>query len=860
MNQRSSTGSCIHELIEPFLIGDCTTDQEQKIIAHLERCPQCQEKLQQAAGSDQQWMETRQFLIDEEFDLSGNPEFTKGQCYRTNDAEAVQRLIESLSPIIPSDDSNHSEENDSEENDSEKNHLGVLGGHFEIKSIVGVGSMGVVLRANDPSLNRDVAVKVLSSPLAASKSAHQRFAREARAVAAVTHPNVIAIHSVSVHGELPFLVMPLIAGQSLQKMIDQQGPLPLIRLLEIGTQLSHGLAAAHDAGLVHRDVKPANILIESSTGKAVLTDFGLARTVDDSSITVANAIAGTPDYMSPEQASGKEVQQSSDLFSLGSVIYTMATGQTPFRGESAISVLRCVNEDEPIPMQELNPSMPDWLQQTVQQLMAKSPERRPSGAAEVAQCLESFLSHLRQPDLVDKPNLPESWRRNRQVALADSVLPAQNDSRLGTGRVSFAVIALAVVAMAVVGVSLGGIAFLGGSGERSPSAHRDESAAPREKQTAEGADLSRAAEIENAAQMDPELSKPDTSGPQPVVPDPIAPDPTPPKPLFNVGGPFVQLPLAHLRGPEINLNETSELDKTTRLDVICFWRSQQLRTFYALRHWNRIQAQRPIARFVCVSQNKDTTSAVQTIELVESAVENFSLPFQTIEDQTDWLDDIPESQFPFSCVLDQGGNLMWTGPPEGLELALDSIDAENPQLSAAAENARQSEQYVANFADAVQRFDWATATQLLPKVRRLDPLAAGRFDMIGFETRLAEEDPEPAFDLARRMHHNYPGQPQLISTLARRLTDKCFKRLFDQGQLPDRWTDDVLRLATDAVALTLERAPTPLSTLARTHYLCGDLEKALATQRQALSVCNQAQASDFAARESFYRQVIAARQ
>ena len=186
----------------------------------------------------------------------------------------------------------------------EPNVLGRLGG-YDVLEIIGRGGMGVVLKGFDRELKRCVAIKVLAPHLAQSSLARKRFAREAQAAAAVVHPNVLAIHQVQPNGRLPFLVMPLVAGESLAERLAAQGTLELKEILRIGMQAAAGLAAAHEQGLVHRDVKPANILLEKGVERAVLTDFGLARAADDVALTRWGIIAGTPQYMSPEQARGE---------------------------------------------------------------------------------------------------------------------------------------------------------------------------------------------------------------------------------------------------------------------------------------------------------------------------------------------------------------------------------------------------------------------------------------------------------------------------------------------------------------------------------------------------------------------------
>ena len=176
-------------------------------------------------------------------------------------------------------------------------------------------------------------------------------------------------------------------------------------------QAAAGLAAAHAQGLVHRDVKPANILLADGIERVKLTDFGLARAADDASLTRTGVIAGTPQYMSPEQARGEPVDPRSDLFSLGSVLYAMCTGRPPFRAETSYGVLRRITDEEPRPIREINPDIPDWLCGIVAKLMAKRPDDRFQSAREVAALLEQCLAHVQQPTVVPLPNVLITLRR-----------------------------------------------------------------------------------------------------------------------------------------------------------------------------------------------------------------------------------------------------------------------------------------------------------------------------------------------------------------------------------------------------------------------------------------------------------------
>ncbi len=279
--------------------------------------------------------------------------------------------------------------------------LGTIG-KYEVSAVIGRGGMGLVLKAHDPHLERTVAIKVLSPELAANPTAKQRFEREAKAAAAVTNPHVVTIHAVE-NDRVTYLVMELVDGRTLREKLDVAGMLDLKEILRIGSQIAHGLAAAHKQGLIHRDIKPGNILLENGVERVKITDFGLARAVDDLSVTRTGEVAGTPQFMSPEQAQGDAIDHRSDLFSLGSVMYAMCTGRPPFRGDNAMAVLRRVIDDEPRPIREVNADIPGWLCDIINKLLAKQPQDRYQTAAEVAVLLEEKLRELQYPSTAPKP-------------------------------------------------------------------------------------------------------------------------------------------------------------------------------------------------------------------------------------------------------------------------------------------------------------------------------------------------------------------------------------------------------------------------------------------------------------------------
>jgi serine/threonine protein kinase/WD40 repeat protein len=296
---------------------------------------------------------------------------------------------------------------------------GALGriGHYEVFAILGRGGFGIVLRAFDEVLQRVVALKVLAPEMAAASPARKRFLREARSSAAVRHENVVQIHAVE-EQPLPYLVMEFIPGETLQQMLDRTGPLDVPEIVRIGRQIAEGLTAAHGTGLIHRDVKPANVLIEGGPQRRVkLTDFGLARAADDASISQSGMVAGTPLYMAPEQARGEVLDPRADLFSLGSVLYVMCTGRPPFRAGSTMAILKRVCEDAPRPIREIIPEAPVWLCNLIGRLHAKNPAERFQSAREVVDLLERCQEGLPTPGK-GTPVAPRPARRSRTWAVS----------------------------------------------------------------------------------------------------------------------------------------------------------------------------------------------------------------------------------------------------------------------------------------------------------------------------------------------------------------------------------------------------------------------------------------------------------
>jgi uncharacterized protein (TIGR03067 family) len=280
-------------------------------------------------------------------------------------------------------------------------------GHYEVLEVLGRGGFGIVFRAFDETLQRVVAVKMLAPSMAATSPARKRFLREAHSAARIQHENVVRIHAIE-EQPLPYLVMEFIPGETLQQRLDRIGPLELTEVLKIGRQVAEGLAAAHAKGLIHRDIKPSNILIDGGPQQhAKITDFGLARAADDASLTRSGTVAGTPMYMAPEQAKGESLDHRADLFSLGSVLYVMCTGRPPFRASGTLAVLKRVAEEQPRPIREVIPEVPEWLCRIIEKLHAKDPADRFQSAKEVAEVLADCEKQLQaHKELRDYSRIP----------------------------------------------------------------------------------------------------------------------------------------------------------------------------------------------------------------------------------------------------------------------------------------------------------------------------------------------------------------------------------------------------------------------------------------------------------------------
>ncbi len=303
-------------------------------------------------------------------------------------------------------------------------------GHYQIIEAIGAGGMGEVYSAHDPRLGRDVAIKIIPASFAADANRLHRFEQEACATAALNHPNILAVHDVGAHGGCPYIVSELLEGQTLRDRL-RDGPLPIRKVVDYALQIARGLAAAHDRGILHRDLKPDNIFV-TRDGRIKILDFGLAKLIrpeagaEDQTRTVESdpgMVVGTVGYMSPEQVRGKEADARSDLFSFGAVLYEMISGKRAFKGDSPADTLSAILKEEPPELTATNLNVPPALDRIVRHCLEKNPEERFRSAHDVAFALET-LSGVSSASAVAVRRAAETPARLRQALLATAALVA----------------------------------------------------------------------------------------------------------------------------------------------------------------------------------------------------------------------------------------------------------------------------------------------------------------------------------------------------------------------------------------------------------------------------------------------------
>lgn len=271
-----------------------------------------------------------------------------------------------------------------------------MAGRYQILGQIGRGGMATVFKAHDPGLGRDVAVKFLHATLCADEEYRARFLREARAAGGLSHPNIVTVHDVGEIDGRPYMAMELLEGQTLSDTMQEGQALPVRDVIIMGIQLSRALDYAHSRGVVHRDIKPGNIMLVKATRTIKVADFGIAHvdTPGTTQRTRVGDIIGTPQYMSPEQAMGEKLDGRSDLFSLGIVLYQMLTGQRPFQGEGLVALVMKITHEEPPPMEKLRPNIPPALRRVVERCLSKERDKRFQTGRELTDALIKVLGEV----------------------------------------------------------------------------------------------------------------------------------------------------------------------------------------------------------------------------------------------------------------------------------------------------------------------------------------------------------------------------------------------------------------------------------------------------------------------------------
>jgi WD40 repeat protein/serine/threonine protein kinase len=377
-------------------VGQLPPAEVERLAQHLEQCASCAEAVQALHVEDAFLEDARAARLDAE----GMPPGTLG-------SSVVERLCSLRPPDDPYRTAPPGETPPPQEAAGAYDFLappeapGELGrlGPYRVLKVLGIGGMGIVFEAEDPQLQRRVALKVMKPALAASDSARQRFLREARAMAALSHDHIVTIHQVGEDRFMPFMAMQLLHGETLQQRLRREGRLPAAEAVRVGREIAAGLAAAHGRGLIHRDIKSANIFLEAGSGRVRILDFGLARPEHDSEhMTGPGDLVGTPAYMAPEQASTEAgpVGPWSDVYSLGVVLYHMLSGRLPFEGSVRQVIYQIGHETPPRPS-HFRPDLDPGLEVIVDRAMARRREERYATACDLAAALEQWKTQEQPP-------------------------------------------------------------------------------------------------------------------------------------------------------------------------------------------------------------------------------------------------------------------------------------------------------------------------------------------------------------------------------------------------------------------------------------------------------------------------------
>ena len=322
-----------------------------------------------------------------------------------------------------------------------------LNGRYRLLKRIGAGGMSVVYKAQDLALGRLVAVKVLHDSLTGDATFLKRFHREARAAASLSHPNVVTVHDVghAERGNHHYIVMELVEGDDLKAIIRRQAPLPLGKAINLTIQICNGMGYAHRAGFVHCDVKPQNVLV-TQDGRAMVADFGIARVINEATMSRSDMAWGTPHYFSPEQAAGQAATPASDVYAIGVILYEMLTGRLPFEASSPTALALMHLRNDPPQITELNPTVPLPVAKIIHKVLAKEPSARYRTADQLGQIVQSFWAESEQRTAAQPAALSAVATRPRPTPSHHNARPAE------TGPDWLAIFLGAVALLAILGL------------------------------------------------------------------------------------------------------------------------------------------------------------------------------------------------------------------------------------------------------------------------------------------------------------------------------------------------------------------------------------------------------------------------
>ncbi len=312
-------------------------------------------------------------------------------------------------------------------------------GRYKIVNELGKGAMGVVYKAHDPRIDREIALKVLRQDRVASEDFRQRFLKEAKAIGRLSHPNIVTVFDVGQDHETVFIAMELLEGMPLNEMTEGER-LSVEKIVDISAQIAGALDYAHTRGIVHRDIKPTNIII-TPEGKVKLTDFGIARFEDPTATqqTQAGEILGTPSYMSAEQVMGKTIDKRSDLYSLGVILYELCIGDRPFKGANLSAVFMAITQETPVPPIKANPSVSPSLSDLIMKSLSKKPEDRFQTGKEMEEALRNNLKDTMSQEMPDKTIIVDD----------QMIIPDRYDEKKSPKIGLFALVSMIVIILAV---------------------------------------------------------------------------------------------------------------------------------------------------------------------------------------------------------------------------------------------------------------------------------------------------------------------------------------------------------------------------------------------------------------------------